>query len=435
MNRICTEFHECNYTTSYCGTEPVDGACWNSSCVNNTECVYMTSCTGATPVCMDTVCVGCMTPEDCVTLACHSPVQCLNMTCYDPGLKVDCFPCVDDLDCPYYRPHCYEQECVACINASDCGPRLPCCSQPQCNDHHCAVSCQPDCVACINASSCPYVPCRLATCPPETYECAYGPDCPAPPDGCSTQVCQANHSCVYQTACGGSTPVCSAGLCVGCIVPSDCPPTACRELPGCASGGGVVDGVVFTSPGVCVDGLIKPGCVVCTTEADCPDIECTTKSCVTPGECNYTLDCTPPANNSCETLTCMPDHSCVYETTCTGSTPICCGGNCTECCTAADCDDWACYTSTCSGNVCGHNPDCAPPTPESCTTLSCAGNHTCQYNTTCTPGTVCNAGTCVGCVTTADCPTDRVCVGQQCVECAVAADCPHLPCTTTACEA
>ncbi|MGC4119651.1 MAG: hypothetical protein QM765_34785 [Myxococcales bacterium] len=460
-----------------CGPEaPV---CRYGECV---QCNFNSDCVSPTPVCkQDHQCHSCKEGAE----VCGEGVRCLDDGscegacdgCFTSGV---CYDPVDDAHCGFSNtpcspcaagtPRCKFGQCAGCSTAADCATPNPICDSrtwqcKACQEIGCPLnseclpdgSCTPPCPGCTQDGNC-YTEVTALRC------------------GAGGKTCQ---------ACGGDTPVCSLGKCVGCVLNSDCAiPTpicqngkclSCKDT-GCPSGSDCLeDGSCSKSCAGCVlsDGHCFPvpdrdhcglsggackscgadapvcsagQCVGCTSSLDCasPKPICnsadwTCKSCQEIG-CPPNSDCQPDGSCSSPCAGCRADGVCVTEldaescgaygevcAVCLTGAPICRFGDCVQCSSDADCG--------------APNPVCNPATWTcgKCTDLGCPSGGTCQSDGSC-------KGACNGCVTSDGachasgpdtCGTAgqgcRTCTGTsapicrlgKCVGCSTSADCKN----------
>jgi hypothetical protein len=237
-------------------------------------------------------------------------------------------------------------------------------------------------------------------------------------EGCPAGLTRCDGACVavgvdpaHCSGCGQGCPLgelCSAGQCSG----AQSPP--CKGAADCAS----------SSAGPVCD-LATGACVVCATDADCPETK----------KCNRTLDaCTECARDgdcgagklcrdgACEPG-CTPASQCPDGQICDPVTRLCVG-----CLADADCPTGTvCEVPSHACVECAGDDDCPPG--DLCHKSACAQG--CVSSHPCPKGEVCDleAGACVACLKDADCkdPGTPRCdpKTQKCVACLPAADnCP-----------
>jgi hypothetical protein len=172
-------------------------------------------------------------------------------------------------------------------------------------------------------------------------------------------------------ACSGTTPVCTAGSCVQCLAPADCPQTGtvcasttCNNMTcgvsqaplgtPCSDNGGVV----CTGSGTCT----ASHCSDKITDADETDVDCggsTCPKCVDGKLCKAGSDCADGVCGGTTTLTCQAP-SCSDHVKNGNETDIDCGGG-----TCGACGN---------GKLCGaSNSNCASGDCKSGTCVSCGG--------------------------------------------------------------
>ena len=245
-------------------------------------------------------------------------------------------------------------------------------------------------------------------------------------NACTSDSCDAGVGCV-NTAMPG---------CMPCTVPADCNDGNACTTESCTGG-------------VCDPSALIADCEPCTTPADCSDDgnACTTATCTggvcgvdtTPGcvPCTTAADCDD--QNACTTESC-PAGVCVSDTI----------PGCVPCATDADCNDGSgCTTDTCASGACSTTsiPGCVP-----CTTAADCGDGNVCTDDACSADGVCSnpaRPSCIPCATDTDCHDTNACTIDQCgadgscafstipgcVPCTTAADCDdHDACTLDACS-
>jgi hypothetical protein len=299
-------------------------------------------------------------------------------------------------------------KCVGCVTATDCPGTDTTCHSRTCTAGTCGTS---------NAAAGTALPaalqtagdCQVKQCDGSGNVTSAADDTDVPVDGktCTLDVCTngvpSNPPVATGTPCTDSGGVvCDAGVCVQCVVATDCPgqDTACATRT-CVAG---VCGVSDALPGT----VAGP-----QTAGDCQVNECDGS-----GNLVAMVDDTdvPVDGKACTLDVCtngVPSNPAVtMGTTCAQGGTVCDGaGNCVQCNTSADCPgkDTACETRTCTAGVCGKD-DAAlgtalPPsqqTPGDCKIKQCdgAGNITSVADDSDLPvdgndctGDVCNGGT------------------------------------------
>jgi len=139
-----------------------------------------------------------------------------------------------------------------------------------------------------------------------------------------------------------------------------------------------------------------PGCVPCTTAADCNDSDACTADTCSDGACTHASS--PDCTVACTTATDCDDGDLCTTETCTGGV---CGSqaatSCSSCTTAAGCDD----ANPCTIDVCGGSGSCQLTTIDGCrpctTAADCNDSNACTADT-CTGG-VCETHAIDGCTT------------------------------------
>jgi uncharacterized repeat protein (TIGR01451 family) len=174
--------------------------------------------------------------------------------------------------------------------------------------------------------------------------------------------CTADAECDDANAC--TTDVCAAGSCASTAIPG-C--VACTTNADCPS-----DGNVCTSE-VCVAGSCStapdPACAPCATDLDCSDADpCSIDACVA-GAC--TSNPNPTCGALCTTdADCANDgNACTSERCQTGTCAVTIDPSCTACLVDGDCNDGdACTTDACVAGACVSTPivDCSTNPPEDC---------------------------------------------------------------------
>ncbi|MBN2573685.1 MAG: hypothetical protein JXP73_03905 [Deltaproteobacteria bacterium] len=267
--------------------------------------------------------------------------------------------------------------------------------------------------------------------------------------GSSQKPC--NGTCIPITSCcggcGGNTPICDNGTCVGRPNGDACTPSAAAE---CLSG--------VCADGVCCNVTCDGQCEACNTTASkgtCVPTTTQRTPCTSDGSsCGGTCDGTAAHREACYY---PPSSSVCGAASCNGTTKIltharyCSGdGRCnaatTDPCPMGCATDGSaqCATSCPAGtyfcsNACVESTDlhcgadcllCAGTSNPKCyngTCVQCIDNSTCS-----TPNPVCNTSThtCVQCTTDGNCASSTPrCVGNTCVQCTPATqsvDCPAL---------
>ncbi|MGI9253376.1 MAG: NHL repeat-containing protein, partial [Thermomicrobiales bacterium] len=269
--------------------------------------------------------------------------NCLNGRC-DGGCRsagVECdenFNCCTGLICK--NGVCKANAAKAKCDETNCGG---CCEGTVCRDGSDRSACgvfRGACTTCAKLEVC-----TDGACVPVKQKCS-----PANCSGCCIRgVCQAGtepSGCgigiQHCAICSDSTPVCAAGVCVGCASNGDCsgstPICSSGTCVGCASNGDCSGNTPFCSGAVCV-------------------------ACLSAGDCSAT------AADTCASGACV----CGSNAACSGSTPLCSGGSCVGCSSNADCSGSTPLCNAGSCVACATNADCSGATPVCCANSCVAG--------------------------------------------------------------
>ena len=294
------------------------GHAWERACQS---CTTNDDCQSDGEWCHEGACVACVTDADCAASGGSSPTACRGAACVS-------VMCLQNSDCDSFAPFCLDDTCVGCRDDGDCPAPLRCqareCVNPTPEDTLCATdadcpqgyACDGDrcaergpCVAPCDGRECGDDGCGgdCGTCPDAQDRCVEGrcdcqPECDGlacGDDGCGGDCgpCDPDEDCVEQQCVPGG------GL---CSTPADCPemettcdPESHRCVPGCLDDDECPASFGCDRPG---HGLQVGTCVAaCQTNADCPlDQVCwvETMACDTPGlpHCD---PCRPNVEDDC----------------------------------------------------------------------------------------------------------------------------------------
>jgi hypothetical protein len=267
-------------------------------------------------------CVGCLSDSDCASNV--GATKCLS----DIDAGNYCVGCFTPADCPASMPGCSSggYYCGYCAVSTDCPA-----SAPLCDQGICVVSCTSDagtgcdsgvcqtstgfCVTCLDDTECqsqastPYCASDVDAgnfC----IQCRTPTDCPSDMPGCSSQGYFCG-GCASSADCPASNPYCQFGVCgASCVLPdggNTCPYAVCD-----------------TTSGLCVGCLINSDCQPSTycllTDAGNSCVQCLDSSQCTPWPCN-----TAPHYNFCGS--CGSDSDCPSEAPHCSTPP---NGSCTD---------------------------------------------------------------------------------------------------------
>jgi len=196
-----------------------------------------------------------------------------------------CAECIDNDDCPWYKPVCLTNTCVECITDSDCD-----------SEWHDEICLNNVCVECENDKDCPSTE---PACDLQTNECV---------------------ECIDNSYCDRSEPVCvkitgdviNEGYdCVACETNSDCP----SHMPVCRIY--VADIRKEMRSPYSSNKIQVHECVECIEDGDCPSNYpvCDFYDCV---ECKTDKHCKDPAKPACDSIfnrcvECTRDSYCTDE--------------------------------------------------------------------------------------------------------------------------
>lgn len=236
--------------------------------------------------------------------------------------------------------------------------------------------------------------------PPTKNKCTGNASCPAGQIctslGCSAK-CQADTECAKGEVCKAGTcaPPSTNPVTQECTTKADCGASSVCVGGKCQACGGTSGPCTCTGDAecgtnaVCQNGACTPKKDVCQFTSECE----TGKLCAN-GQCVASCDTAGCSSGySCVKGACIPDvptTTCTDDTACSGSTPKCVGGSCTQACTAdAQCGN---------GRYCNQGA-CVPDT---------------RPKPNCTDDTQCNSGggsprTCLGGYCKFTCTTDAYC--------------------------
>lgn len=454
--------YDCDLTTGECFLSP--NACYSPDQCTNPALAYCDNgicracqidgeCGSYDPllkVCVENVCYGCNTHEDCADP--HIPV-CTNN---------ECVGCSDNSNCSRFEVeiHCdpITNQCRECLDNSHC---------LQMTNSRCDTT-TGTCSPCQTAADCTQFPrvyqCSLAETPATCSNCVTDADCPLQyTDGtCNALVCGAQSlNCTHNTDCTTSSyPICDGSYCRRCTSDSECssqfwywnkcyqPPDGQNQCVECLStsdcdvaNGESCDPITMECVGV-----------PCTTRAECEGLGIDRPNCVY-GRCKacvYDSQCRSWNNDSfyscniADGACSIPTPLCTANSECPVEYPKCkhfdvidehhCA-NCTEDSECARFDE----TPRCNnGNphICGEcflpGDLCQDPTKSKCdessnTCVPCDGDSTCTHITGMKR---CISGACYPCSANADCTTESAsrCVTGiwDCGGCLNDNDCTHI---------
>lgn len=154
--------------------------------------------------------------------------------------------------------------------------------------------------------------------------------------------------------------------------------------------------------------------------------------------CSGAKDCDD--GNPCTVDTCGADGVCVNAAKCTGDQPVCCDGQCGQCCSKSDCNDNVdCTDDECFAGVCTFTPGACADDADYCSpTDGCVPRGDCNTDVDCDDNNPCTTDTCVNHLCSyATCPNGgSCCPGLGCGECCSDSQCPHDdPCNPNHCGA
>ena len=177
--------------------------------------------------------------------------------------------------------------------------------------------------------------------------CNQNADCASDTNACTTETCS-NNVCSHNPTPG----------CVPCTTAADCGDSDACTADTCTNG-------------VCSYAPI-PGCVSCNTNTDCPDDNnaCTTETCSN-GVCShaFTPGCVVPCTTAAD---CNDGDPCTTKTCTAGVCGTQAAASCSACTSAADCND----ANSCTTDVCSASGSCELTTIAGCTTSGGGGTGT-----------------------------------------------------------
>jgi hypothetical protein len=402
--------------TATCVAGACGGSCPGTQKVCNGACLDSAAACGPCPAGSHNcngMCASDTSPSSCGAscTACPSPVGAASVTCSASGACA--------FTCTAGRHQC-GTTCAADDDANACGTTCKKCpadpnGTPICQNGECSVRCSSGYHNCNGACASNT---DLATC--GLSECTVA--CKAPVGGsvtCSGTACiqtcptglpqNCNGTCIAQNAaCNGTCPAdkkycSSSGTCIagdGCCTAADCPTGGANTVATCTSNscGIACSPSSDTKCGTdCFDLTSNAAhCGACGTNCgSSPSTpQCHSGSCV---QCLNTSDCPAGSGKVCSN----------YQCTCSGSTPLDCGGTCIASCPS----NKVCNTTT-------HQCACSGSTPLDCggtCIASCSSNKVC--NTT-THQCACSNSTPVDCNGTCVSSSDSNCgaCGRSCGE-------------------
>eukprot|EP01113_Clastostelium_recurvatum_P002585 TRINITY_DN1108_c0_g1_i1.p1 TRINITY_DN1108_c0_g1~~TRINITY_DN1108_c0_g1_i1.p1 ORF type:complete len:1586 (-),score=287.00 TRINITY_DN1108_c0_g1_i1:35-4792(-) len=464
-------------------------ACTADSCIPSTGCSYTSiSCDDGNACTND----FCSTTSGCY----YAPVSC------DDGNTCTYDTCDTISGCKYQAKDCDDKQ--ACTRDS-CGPS----NDPRASDYclHTSILCDDNnaCTldSCSNSTGCVYQPvtcsssnpcdvtscnirtgCEAVTLPEEECNVCYNPlsnsvyECDTS-NKCALQRCYnnqgspacefyANVTCNDNNACTADECAPSTGECTFTTIPCDdndsCTVSNCNTTTGACTHTPVNcdDGNPCTTDqcvgGSCVNTLISPGCIACSSSVACMTTDyCRPQMCTAPGVCSEVPVVCDDAN-ACTDDTCQVLG--VWNTTCSYTQHDCAAelGRSSSPCFPVKCntrsgcfvdeitcnDNRGCTLDSCvegsSSYECAYAPLCS--STDLCTPLLCL-----EANATCVPAPVdcndnnlCTVDTCSGglCAhTPVNCDDGDLCTTDTCTS----GNCTHTPincddgnpCTTDTC--
>lgn len=289
--------------------------------------------------------------------ACTSGEQCSGDSC-GGGSPVDCTYLITDAQCQY----------VTCDSVSGCSLHNYENDQPCTLDNNICSTGVPTCQAGVCTAS------ATPVCNEAHGQCSYWV-CDDPVHGCtqhfngSSTHCNPTSACYTDGLCVDNTDICDEITPINCDDSNVCTNDFCDYVTGC------------------YNVLVSSDCVNCNRDTDCPDVACTTHTCVA-HQCQYVNS---PSGTSCaDTTVCNGDEICDGSGTCLGAAPLNCN------------DHNSCTDDTCNALTgCVHTNNNA---------------NTCDDGLYCTINDHCSSGSCVSSPYTACSSSDTACVSYTCSE-------------------
>jgi hypothetical protein len=153
--------------------------------------------------------------------------------------------------------------------------------------------------------------------------------------------------------------------------------------------------------------------------------------------CTGAKDCDD--GDPCTLDSCGADGVCVHSAKCTGDQPLCCNGECGQCCTKSDCNDQVdCTDDECFAGFCTNTPGTCPNSTDYCSPTGCVAREQCSVDADCADTDPCTTDSCVNHLCThTSCPDGGTCCpGKGCGTCCSDSQCPHDdPCHPSTCGA
>lgn len=417
--------NQCTFSTASCNT---DGECEKGKICESNKC--QTGCRSIRDCpekmfCDTSIepfgeCVQCLKQEDC-----QENYNCVNGQCI--------FYCTSDKECNGQYCNLTTHKCVDCLQDGNCPIKTICDSTNKCVE------------GCRSSRDCTPLLCDTnkgdnGKC----VECLKNEDCGDQNKVCNDGICE--FRCSKDEDCYGQRCDTNSGICVECLLKSDCNlgficigekcVSGCEDQRDCPP-----------SQSICKPELGQNGaCVACDKDEDCQSSEkCVQNNCLkvckTDNDCiagycdsvsGKCVECLKSdqcmINMICENMKCIPgcskDKPCYGNYKCDLSvTP----GRCVECMSNNDClPNGECLNNTCKypGKQCGES---CQDTSECATGLKCGillqqCLIACQDNNGCYNGDCLNLGNGGVCLTCApakcdpECKNDEECIDGKCVK-------------------